>query len=67
MAIAWCYSKIYIRFPEYLKDYLIKNKQKNSMSDSELFIHNKTIQKICDSYQVKPYEKEDLKKLRVHN
>ncbi len=57
MAVAWLLSMCYIRFTKETLSYL-------KGSSLDLFTYNKTISKICDSYQVNSIEKEKLKKLR---
>lgn len=57
MAVAWLLSMCYIRFTKETLSYL-------KGSSLDLFAYNKTISKICDSYQVNSIEKEKLKKLR---
>ena len=57
MAIAWCLSTCYIKYPNLVLDLLIGNKL-------DLFIHNKTIQKIIESYRVDDETKFFLRNLR---
>ena len=57
MAAAWTLQVCYVKFPEKTR-LLLEN---NSMDD---FIHNKTIQKIRESYQVSREEKAELELLR---
>ena len=57
MAIAWLISFAYIKQKEKSKKYLLKN-------NLDKFTHNKSIQKICESYRVLPEEKEELRKLK---
>ena len=57
MAAAWTLQVCYVIFPEKTR-LLLEN---NSMDD---FIHNKTIQKIRESYQVSREEKAELELLR---
>jgi len=54
MAIAWLLSIAYIKNKEITIEYLNNN-------NLDKFTHNKTIQKICESYQVSKEEKELLK------
>ncbi|MDD5937068.1 MAG: DNA alkylation repair protein [Clostridiales bacterium] len=66
MAIAWCYSIIYISYPKVIEDYLKQNivNQSNLVS-SDLFVHNKTISKICESYQVEEERKKEIRSLKI--
>ena len=57
MAISWLLSMCYIKYKDKTLHYLDNCK----VSD---FIYNKTISKICDSYQVDKSDKEVLKKMR---
>lgn len=57
MGVAWALSMCYIKFPEKVRELL----ENNDMDD---FTHNKTIQKIRESYRVSREEKESLKKLK---
>lgn len=57
MAVAWTLSICYIKFPEKTRALL----EQNAMDD---FTHNKTIQKIRESYRVSKEEKEELKLLK---
>ena len=57
MAIAWLISFSYIKQKEKTKKYLLKN-------NLDKFTHNKSIQKICESYRVLPEEKEELKRIK---
>lgn len=57
MAAAWALSMCYIRFPEKTEVLL----QENRLDD---FTHNKTIQKIRESYRVSKEDKERLKLLK---
>ena len=57
MAVAWTLSVCYVKFPEKTRT-LMEN---NTMDD---FTHNKTIQKIRESYRVSKEEKEELKALK---
>lgn len=57
MAVAWTLSVCYVKFPEKTRA-LMEN---NTMDD---FTHNKTIQKIRESYRVSKEEKEELKALK---
>lgn len=58
MAAAWCLAEIYSKNPEDVKRVLIKG-------ELDFFVHQKCIQKICDSLKIKPEEKKELKKLRL--
>jgi len=57
MANAWLISKCYIKFPEKTYEFLLYC----SLDD---FTFNKTISKICDSYQVIKEEKNKVRKLK---
>lgn len=57
MAVAWTLSVCYVKFPEKTKALI----ETNTMDD---FTHNKTIQKIRESYRVSKEEKEELKALK---
>ena len=57
MAVAWTLSICYVKYPAKTRMLL----EKNTMDD---FTHNKTIQKIRESYRVRKEEKEELKKLK---
>lgn len=57
MAVAWTLSICYVKYPAKTRMLL----EKNTMDD---FTHNKTIQKIRESYRVSKEEKEELKKLK---
>lgn len=57
MAAAWALSVCYVKFPEKTRALI----EHNTMDD---FTHNKTIQKIRESYRVSREEKEELKALR---
>ena len=57
MAIAWLISFSYIKQKEKTKKYLLKN-------NLDKFTHNKSIQKICESYRVLQEEKEELRKIK---
>ena len=57
MAIAWCLSICYIKYPKETMRYL-KN---NNLDD---FTYNKAIQKIRESYRVSKEEKEILNKMK---
>ena len=56
MAVAWCLSMAYIKYPKQVEDFIFGKK----LDD---FIFKKTISKICDSYQVKKEAKIHLRKL----
>ena len=56
MAVAWALSICYIKYPKKTFNYLLHN-------DLDQFTHNKTIQKIRESYRVNKEDKEKLKKL----
>lgn len=57
MGIAWAVSVFYVHLPEMTEAYLRDNK----LDD---FTHNKSIQKICESYRVDKGTKEHLKALK---
>ncbi len=57
MAVAWCLSICYVKFPEKTHEYLLENNL-----DDETF--NKTIQKIRESFRVDKEAKEKLNKLK---
>lgn len=57
MAVAWTLSICYVKYPAKTRMLL----EKNTMDD---FTHNKTIQKIRESYRVSKEEKEELKNLK---
>lgn len=54
MAVAWTLSVCYVKYPEKTRRLL----KENTMDE---FTHNKTIQKIRESYRVSREEKEELK------
>lgn len=56
MAVAWTVSVCYVKFPEKTEKFLLKN----SLDD---FTHNKSIQKIGESFRVENKDKIRLKKL----
>ena len=56
MAVAWFLSIAYIKYPKQIEEYLFS-------SDLDKFVFNKTISKICDSFQVKKEAKIHLRKL----
>ena len=57
MAVAWAISICFIKFPEHTQILLESNKLDN-------FTHNKSIQKIIESYRVDEEIKNELKKLK---
>ena len=57
MAVAWAVSVCYVKFPEQTEELLVEQK----LDD---FTHNKSIQKIWESYRVSKEEKDRLQKLR---
>lgn len=68
MALAWAYSKIYLYFPDRILSLLIEGKEKRKheiFSSDDLFLHNKIISKICDSYKVSKLDKEQLQQYRI--
>lgn len=58
MAVAWALSVAYVRYPKKVM-LILENK------DLPKWVHNKTIQKCCESYRVSKEDKEYLKKLKV--
>ena len=56
MAVAWFLSIAYIKYPEQVENFLFSTKLNE-------FVFNKTISKICDSFQVKKEAKIHLRKL----
>lgn len=67
MALAWCYSKIFLSYPYYIIDMLIegKEKTKSELTKEEIFIHNKTISKICDSFKVSSDIKKQIREYLI--
>lgn len=57
MAISWLISICYIKYPHKIKP-LFKNNELN------IWIHNKSIQKIIESHRINQNEKDELKKLK---
>ena len=57
MAVAWAISVCYVKFPEKTEKIL----EENLLDD---FTHNKSIQKIRESYRVTKENKERLQKMR---
>lgn len=57
MAVAWTLSVCYVKFPEKTRRFL-------ELNTMDPFTHNKTIQKIRESYRVSREEKEELKQLK---
>ena len=57
MAVAWTLQVCYVKFPEKTRRLL----ENNSMDD---FTHNKAIQKIRESYQVRREEKDELGRMK---
>lgn len=57
MAIAWCLSSVYINYPNIVEEIL----NKKMLSE---FVHNKTIDKINDSYRVSVENKVRLRGLK---
>lgn len=53
MAVAWAVSVCYVKFPEKTEEFLLKN----TLDD---FTHNKSIQKIRESYRVSKEDKDRL-------
>ncbi|MDL2227681.1 DNA alkylation repair protein [Odoribacter sp. OttesenSCG-928-L07] len=60
MGIAWTVAEFYIKHPEKTFKFLKDNKMDN-------FTHNKSIQKINESFRVEKDKKEELKKLKRKN
>lgn len=56
MAVAWLLSMLYVRYPEETEDFLLKE-------DLDKFVFQKSISKICDSYQVTKEAKIHLRTL----
>ena len=54
MAVAWTMSECFIHYPEQTQPYLQDNRL-------DIPTHNRTIQKICDSYRVSDAQKNQLK------
>ncbi len=64
MGLAWAYSKVYIFFPERIISILregVTKKGNAIFTNDDLFLHNKTIYKICDSLKVRKEDKEQLR------
>lgn len=57
MAVAWAVSMCYVKFPEKTREFL-------ETDTLDTFTHNKSIQKIRESYRVSKAEKEELNKLK---
>ena len=57
MAISWCLSTCYVKYPDLVRDLLVNNKL-------DVFIHNKTIQKVIESFKVGNDCKDILRNLR---
>ena len=57
MAIAWTLSEVFINYPKQVMD-ILKSKKLNE------FVHEKTIEKINDSYRVSNYDKRKLRELK---
>ena len=57
MAVAWALSSWYVRFPQETEAFLKRE-------TLDVFTHNKTIQKIRESYRVPAIDKERLKQLK---
>ena len=60
MGIAWTVAEFFIKHPQKTFEYLKDNKMDN-------FTHNKSIQKICESFRVENSVKEELKNLKRKN
>lgn len=59
MAVAWCLSMCYVKFPEKTLEYL--KSEQNHLDD---FTYNKTIQKIIESLKVSKEEKKILRGMK---
>ncbi len=59
MAVAWCLSMCYVKFPEKTMEYL--KSEQNHLDD---FTYNKTIQKIIESLKVSKEEKTKLRAMK---
>ena len=57
MAVAWSISVAYVKFPEKIMGFLKQNHLDN-------FTHNKTIQKMIESYRVEKEVKEKIRKMK---
>ena len=57
MAVAWAVSVCFVKYPEYTMNFL----QTDHMDD---FTHNKSIQKICESYRPSKEEKSEVRLLK---
>ena len=57
MAVAWAVSVCFVKYPEYTMKFL----QTDHMDD---FTHNKSIQKICESYRPSKEEKSEVRLLK---
>lgn len=57
MAIAWCYAEAFVYDYEYMYNFV--------KTIDDVFIRNKTISKACESYRVKPENKQALKMLKL--
>lgn len=58
MAIAWAYATIMIKYPQFVFDILNKRKLLK-------WTHQKTIQKILESYRIDDHTKQEVKKLSI--
>lgn len=58
MALAWAFSVIYVKYKDKMLS-ILENKQ------LEVWVHNKTIQKICESFRVDKEDKNYLKTLKI--
>ena len=58
MALAWAIAECYIRFPDQTLPYL-------SQPHFHPWVHNKAIQKICESYRISPSTKAMLRALKI--
>ena len=58
MAVAWAVSVCFVKYPEETHKYL-KEKRLDK------FTHNKSIQKICESYRVKEEDKKRCRELKI--
>ena len=57
MALAWALAECYIHHPEATHPYF-------TAKHFASWVHNKAIQKICESYRISPETKTQLKLLR---
>lgn len=60
MAIAWTLANAYVDFKDKINDIIINKKLSP-------WVHNKTIQKICESFRISNEDKAYLKTLKIKN